>query len=54
MNPGEDPRRASLMTALDAVWTALGRLRLDDRRRPDLVRRYRAIEQAIDDLGDAP
>ena len=52
MNPGEDPRRASLAAALAAGNEALARLRLDDPRRGEIARRIRAIEDAIDGLPD--
>lgn len=50
MNPGEDPRRAALLSALEEAEAALKRLRFDDKRRGDLARRVVKIEDALDAL----
>lgn len=52
MNPGEDPRRAALLSALDEADRTLRRLRLDDPRRGEVVKRIRSIDDALDGLGD--
>jgi len=53
MNPGESPQRASLLSALDEAERTFKLLRLDDLRRGEVARRIRAIEAALDGLGEA-
>lgn len=52
MNPGENPVRASLEAALAEAETVFASLPLDDRRRPEMIRRIRSIEDALDHVGD--